>query len=150
MHGIERLDDYEHDEVMCNLMPMVREYMNISAQEETSSRKGKRIQVPGQPRLPKFDLPTADDYVYDIYVRDDSVSPAEDARLGSLLWEDPDDKLYMHDEDSSQEGGDDDYDSNAESNEFNDYPDEESLSEYSGFDGEEDRYSFSDEDFDQY
>ena len=123
--------------------------MSISSQE-SSPRKGKLIGVPGQ-RLPKFETSTAaEEYVYDIYVRDDTVSPPEDARLGSLLWEDIDDKLYMHDENSSQDGGDDDYDSNAESHEFNDYPEEESLSEFSGFDNEEDRYSFSDEDFDQY
>lgn len=102
----------EQDTVLCNLMPMVREYLQISTVKSSS--------------------PTDEsDYVYDIYLRDDMLDVSQAPRMAALIWEDPNDPLLLHDmadEDKTSRLEDDDYDSNAESHDANDYPDEETLS----------------------
>ena len=104
-------DPYAEDAVMCNLMPMVREYLNVS----------------GTPSRP-VDTESEDDYVYDIYLRNDRLVPTNQSKMAHLVWED--DQILLPDEEDKS-GDDDDYDSNAESNENNDYPDEEDFSDFS-------------------
>jgi hypothetical protein len=105
----------EQDTVLCNLMPMVREYLQISTTDKS-------------PKEPMDES----DYVYDIYLRDDMLDVSQaPLRMAALIWEDPNDPLLLHDladEDKTSRLGDDDYDSNAESHDANDYPDEETLS----------------------
>jgi hypothetical protein len=107
-------EEYE-DPLMSQLMPMVRDYLHLSNQNTTSLQNINKKEALNE------------DYVYDIYYRNDELSTLESIKLGQLIWEEQSDFLH---EASSSEHGDDDYDSNAESNERNDYPEEENGSEF--------------------
>ncbi|KAF9433015.1 hypothetical protein BGZ76_009989 [Entomortierella beljakovae] len=144
-------DEVESD-IMCNFLPMVREYLSIS---ETSSRPiittpseaSERSSTPLSRK--NFDSnsdyeDSEDEYVYDIYYRDIHADQQESKSrsVGALLWF-SDDENFMNEDDSS----DDDYedsDSNAEDYYQNDYPEDE-LSE-----NDNNPYELSDTDDDEY
>ncbi|KAF9214333.1 hypothetical protein BGZ59_003897 [Podila verticillata] len=118
----------EEAEIMCNFLPMVREYLTISDKTE-------------EPQIDTGDLPSKnrplatfseaddseDEYVYDIYYRDVNADHQQESKhrgIGSLLWFSDDEGNFMNEDDSS----DDDYedsDSNAEDYYQNDYPEDE-------------------------
>ena len=79
------------DQVLCNLMPMVREYCSIPQESKPF------------------------EFVYDVYVQDDSVL-IQDCIVGQLQWDaELDDYLMMDsDSDDSSQECDDYFDSNAE------------------------------------
>ncbi|CAO3674010.1 unnamed protein product [Rhizopus stolonifer] len=119
-------DTEDLDDIMCNFIPMIKEYLTLSDREESSEK----------------------DYVYDVYYRDDQEhSPVNASNVGSLVWFDGTAE-YVDDNDSESELGDfGDEDSNAEDYYQNDYPEEDD----DGFDDEfsdEYRYDLSSEDED--
>ncbi|OZJ06174.1 hypothetical protein BZG36_01028 [Bifiguratus adelaidae] len=92
------------DDVYCNLMPMVKEYLTLNEQA-----------VDQEP-----------EYVYDIYYsnpRGAEAAMAVSSNIGSLLWVDEDE--LMNDSDDSSVADEADEDSNAEDYYQNDYPDED-------------------------
>ncbi|KAG0167231.1 solute carrier 7, member 6 opposite strand [Apophysomyces sp. BC1034] len=110
----EGMDD--PDDIMCNFIPMVKEYLTLNeTQEETEES----------------------DYVYDVYYRDDSNNTAEihSGNIGSLVWFENESE-YVNDDEDSELGDHEDEDSNAEDYYQNDYPDEESDQDY------EDQYGY--------
>ncbi|CAO3613537.1 unnamed protein product [Cunninghamella blakesleeana] len=112
-------DDDEADELMCNFIPMVKEYLTLNDRIE--------------------DHVEDNDYVYDVYYCDTSNTgqTISGTNIGSLVWFD-DETEYLNDESESEAGDDGDEDSNAEDYYQNDYPDEEdSEGEY------EDQYGYN-------
>ncbi|KAK3829654.1 MAG: hypothetical protein J3R72DRAFT_264184 [Linnemannia gamsii] len=126
----------EEEDIMCNFLPMVREYLTISdkkvdpkisvdetaASGRISSMSNRRGDAGGA-------SDSEDEYVYDIYYRDVNADHTKESQraIGSLLWFSDDENNFMNEDDSS----DDDYedsDSNAEDYYQNDYPEDE-LSE---------------------
>ena len=81
-------------------------------------------------------VPEIEEYVYDIYVRDDGLVPMN-LNMGELIWE-PEQPLFLPDQDDSESDYDEEFDSNAESCEWNDYPDEESELSHQSFESEYD------------
>ncbi|KAF9110286.1 hypothetical protein BGX27_006565 [Mortierella sp. AM989] len=135
-----RQTDEEESDIMCNFLPMVREYLSISEKTPeprittTASDSGERSTTPLSDRR-RFDEDSEfddseDEYVYDIYYRDlhaDHQQESKHRAIGALLWFSDDENNFMNEDDSS----DDDYedsDSNAEDYYQNDYPEDE-LSE---------------------
>ncbi|KAL1935103.1 hypothetical protein VTP01DRAFT_4243 [Rhizomucor pusillus] len=118
----------EDDDIMCNFIPMVKEYLTLN--EKTAEE-------------------SEDDYVYDVYYRDDSNHNLgiSSANIGSLVWFD-EETQFMNDDSESEPGDYGDEDSNAEDYYQNDYPDEESDEEF------EDQYNYElssdDEDYAYY
>ncbi|KAG0298281.1 hypothetical protein BGZ97_004127 [Linnemannia gamsii] len=115
----------EEADIMCNFLPMVREYLTISdskvepkiSVDETavsgrlSSASNRRGDTGGS-------SDSEDEYVYDIYYRDVNADHVKE------LWFSDDENNFMNEDDSS----DDDYedsDSNAEDYYQNDYPEDE-------------------------
>jgi len=89
------------DPIMCNFLPMVREYLKMEEKEE--------------------------DYVYDIYIGHTSETSTEtQGRWANLMWKD--EQVYYSGSDTTSELSTED--SNAEDYYGNDYPDD-SESEYS-------------------
>ncbi|KAF9900561.1 hypothetical protein EC991_007184 [Linnemannia zychae] len=123
----------EEADIMCNFLPMVREYLTISDKNVDPKISLDETAVSG--RLPSMsnrrnDVGNAsdseDEYVYDIYYRDVNADHAAESQraIGSLLWFSDDENNFMNEDDSS----DDDYedsDSNAEDYYQNDYPEDE-------------------------
>ncbi|KAI8645796.1 hypothetical protein BD408DRAFT_440560 [Parasitella parasitica] len=116
-------DDIEDpDDIMCNFIPMVKEYLTLQEKEE-------------------------EDYVYDVYYRDDENTEQNVAlmNVGSLVWFDEQSE-YLDDDSDSELGDNVDEDSNAEDYYQNDYPDEEDSDEF------EDQHDYDlstdDEDYD--
>ena len=85
-----------------------------------------------------------EDYVYDIYVQEKTDVIEASLDIGSFKELDEDDLVLLHDEESEY-GHEEDYDSNAEDYEGNDYPEEDwensQSSEY------EEQLSSEDDDF---
>ncbi|KAF7728242.1 solute carrier 7, member 6 opposite strand [Apophysomyces ossiformis] len=102
----EGIDD--PDDIMCNFIPMVKEYLTLNERPEET-----------------------EDYVYDVYYRDDSGNATElhSGNIGSLVWFENESE-YVNDDEDSEVGDIEDEDSNAEDYYQNDYPDEESDEEY--------------------
>ncbi|KAF9581620.1 solute carrier 7, member 6 opposite strand [Lunasporangiospora selenospora] len=127
----------EESDIVCNLLPMVREYLAVS--EKTTGPKSSTespttrssLRMSGLDNTKKADDNDDDDedYVYDIYYKDnnaESYRESEHRAIGSLSDDDFDDS-----------------DSNAEDYYQNDYPDEEFSDGY-------DPYALSDSDNDEY
>ncbi|KAJ1345256.1 hypothetical protein BSLG_000770 [Batrachochytrium salamandrivorans] len=114
------------DDIVCNLLPMVREYLNLS--------EGSSLPPPAESLTPATPATVADD-VYDLYYYDEGgrVGPAlESSKVATLgvqggdLWD-----LLINDPDTSSEDDVDSEDSNeAEDHYANDYPDEEDDDEF--------------------
>ncbi|KAG0203451.1 hypothetical protein BGX33_009118 [Mortierella sp. NVP41] len=122
----------EEADIMCNFLPMVREYLTISDKtvdpkisvDETAV--SERLSSASDRRVDAGASDSEDEYVYDIYYRDVNADHAKESQraLGSLLWFSDDENNFMNEDDSS----DDDYedsDSNAEDYYQNDYPEDE-------------------------
>ncbi|SAL98196.1 hypothetical protein [Absidia glauca] len=110
-------DEEDPDDIMCNFIPMVKEYLTLNDRVEE---------------------PEEDDYVYDVYYCDkstDNDAVIAGPNVGSLMWFDQDTE-YMNDDTDSEVGDNEDEDSNAEDFYQNDYPDEESDEDY------EDQYGY--------
>ncbi|CAO3620548.1 unnamed protein product [Mucor hiemalis] len=117
-------DDIEDpDDIMCNFIPMVKEYLTLQEKEEEKD----------------------DDYVYDVYYRDDNNLDKEitNMNVGSLVWFDEQSE-YLDDDSDSELGDYVDEDSNAEDYYQNDYPEEEDSDEFEDQHG----YQLSSEDED--
>ncbi|KAI7852237.1 hypothetical protein BDC45DRAFT_513784 [Circinella umbellata] len=107
-------DDEDDDDIMCNFIPMVKEYLTLNERK----------------------INEEDDYVYDVYYRDDTQQgEIHGANVGSLVWFN-DETEYMNDDSDSELGDYGDEDSNAEDYYQNDYPDEESGEDF------EDQYGY--------
>ncbi|KAK4513085.1 uncharacterized protein ATC70_000123 [Mucor velutinosus] len=103
-------DDIEDpDDIMCNFIPMVKEYLTLQEKEEDKE----------------------DDYVYDVYYRDDEniEQSMTSMNVGSLVWFDEQSE-YLDDDSDSELGDYADEDSNAEDYYQNDYPEEEDSDEF--------------------
>ncbi|CAO0795738.1 unnamed protein product [Mucor circinelloides] len=103
-------DDIEDpDDIMCNFIPMVKEYLTLQEKEEEKE----------------------DDYVYDVYYRDDEniEQGMNSMNIGSLVWFDEQSE-YLDDDSDSELGDNVDEDSNAEDYYQNDYPEEEDSDEF--------------------
>ncbi|GAN09076.1 solute carrier family 7, member 6 opposite strand [Mucor ambiguus] len=103
-------DDIEDpDDIMCNFIPMVKEYLTLQEKEEEKE----------------------DDYVYDVYYRDDEnlEQGMNSMNIGSLVWFDEQSE-YLDDDTDSELGDNVDEDSNAEDYYQNDYPEEEDSDEF--------------------
>ncbi|KAI9318642.1 hypothetical protein BX666DRAFT_1930068 [Dichotomocladium elegans] len=117
-------DNADDEDILYNFIPMVKEYLTLNERKQEDEN----------------------DYVYDVYYRDDSKSAdaIQNGNVGSLVWFD-EDKQYMNDKDSDSDvGNEEDEDSNAEDYYQNDYPDEESDGEF------EDQFGYSSEDDEDY
>lgn len=118
-------DDIEDpDDIMCNFIPMVKEYLTLQDKEEDKE----------------------EDYVYDVYYRDDADLEAEgvnNMNIGSLVWFDQQSE-YLDDDSDSELGDFVDEDSNAEDYYQNDYPEEEDSDEFE----DQHNYDLSSEDED--
>ncbi|KAG0262615.1 hypothetical protein DFQ27_002236 [Actinomortierella ambigua] len=150
-------DEAIESDIMCNFLPMVKEYLSIS--EKTGDSSIVTDDKDGERRAPfsRFDQLLAetgqndsddeeDEYVYDIYYRDmnaDQSQASQYRAVGSLLWYENDgEENFIHEEDSSADDYEDS-DSNAEDYYQNDYPDEEE-------DSDQYAYELSDTDDDEY
>ncbi|OBZ89389.1 putative RNA polymerase II nuclear localization protein SLC7A6OS [Choanephora cucurbitarum] len=103
-------DDIEDpDDIMCNFIPMVKEYLTL--QDKETERQEE------------------EDYVYDVYYRDDD-QRVNTSNIGSLIWFDETQSEYVDDDSDSELGDELDEDSNAEDYYQNDYPEEEASDEY--------------------
>ncbi|KAF8929824.1 hypothetical protein BGZ47_000867 [Haplosporangium gracile] len=124
----------EEADIMCNFLPMVREYLTISDKKVDPKISVDETAVSGQlsSAFSRRDdaggaSDSEDEYVYDIYYRDVNADHAKESQqraIGSLLWFSDDENNFMNEDDSS----DDDYedsDSNAEDYYQNDYPEDE-------------------------
>ncbi|KAF1805975.1 hypothetical protein V8B55DRAFT_1486866 [Mucor lusitanicus] len=103
-------DDIEDpDDIMCNFIPMVKEYLTLQEREQDKE----------------------DDYVYDVYYRDDEnmEHSMNSMNVGSLVWFDEQSE-YLDDDTDSELGDNVDEDSNAEDYYQNDYPEEEDSDEF--------------------
>ncbi|KAG2208640.1 hypothetical protein INT46_001366 [Mucor plumbeus] len=103
-------DDIEDpDDIMCNFIPMVKEYLTLQEKEEEKE----------------------EDYVYDVYYRDDeNIEQSMNLmNVGSLVWFDEQSE-YLDDDSDSELGDNVDEDSNAEDYYQNDYPEEEDSDEF--------------------
>ncbi|ORX58044.1 hypothetical protein DM01DRAFT_1333725 [Hesseltinella vesiculosa] len=100
-------DDEEADDIMCNFIPMVKEYLSLNDSMD-------------------------EDYVYDVYYCDVTNNPASfaGANIASLVWFDDQNEEYMNDDSDSELGDFADEDSNAEDFYQNDYPDEVSDEDF--------------------
>ncbi|KAI7891301.1 uncharacterized protein EV154DRAFT_508596 [Mucor mucedo] len=102
-------DTEDPDDIMCNFIPMVKEYLTLQERETEKE----------------------EDYVYDVYYRDDNSfeQGINSKNVGSLVWFD-DTSEYLDDDSDSELGDDVDEDSNAEDYYQNDYPEEEDSDEF--------------------
>ncbi|KAG0315397.1 hypothetical protein BG000_005215 [Podila horticola] len=118
----------EENDIMCNFLPMVREYLSIS--DRTQEPQKESDDHSGKSRPSTFAQEaedSEDEYVYDIYYRDVNADHQQESKhrgIGSLLWFDDDEGNFMNEEDSSDEDYEDS-DSNAEDYYQNDYPEDE-------------------------
>ncbi|KAF9958862.1 solute carrier 7, member 6 opposite strand [Modicella reniformis] len=126
----------EESDIMCNFLPMVREYLSIS---DSATADPKIVtEAPCEPPPPPptteskdTDVSSEDEYVYDIYYCDPHADHQQESRyraIGSLLWFSDDENDFIPEDDSSAYG-DDDSDSNAEDYYQNDYPEDEFMSD---------------------
>ncbi|KAG0231737.1 hypothetical protein BGX31_005372 [Mortierella sp. GBA43] len=121
------LPNPEEPDIMCNFLPMVREYLSISdktpdpviiepsAERSSDATDSKRDNTSDE-----------DEYVYDIYYCDPHADHYQESRhraIGSLLWFSDNEDDFMHSD--SSDYADDDSDSNAEDYYRNDYPEDE-------------------------
>ncbi|KAG0045219.1 hypothetical protein BGZ83_009530 [Gryganskiella cystojenkinii] len=139
----------EDDEIMCNFLPMVREYLSISDQSKGASDPKITVDPAAgdlstrssllarsaeeKPRPSGYDEAvdaedSDEEFVYDIYVRDDHADYTQESMhqrsMGSLQWFSDDENNIMNEDDSSDEDFEDS-DSNAEDYYQNDYPEDE-------------------------
>ncbi|KAF9575169.1 hypothetical protein EC968_004105 [Mortierella alpina] len=143
-------DEALESDIMCNFLPMVREYLTISDKvpdpKISLKDQGARSSAASSARGDQSDYDSEDEYVYDIYYRDVNADHQQESKhrgIGSLLWFSDNENNFMNEEDSS----DDDYedsDSNAEDYYQNDYPEDEQES------ADEYAYELSDTDDDEY
>ncbi|KAF9922345.1 hypothetical protein FBU30_007571 [Linnemannia zychae] len=129
----------EEADIMCNFLPMVREYLTISdnkvdpkisVDENVSGRLSSASNRSNRKLDENGASDSEDEYVYDIYYRDVNADHAKESQqrsIGSLLWFSDDENNFLNEDDSSNDDYDDS-DSNAEDYYQNDYPEEE-LSE---------------------
>ncbi|KAG0346908.1 hypothetical protein BG004_000549, partial [Podila humilis] len=123
----------EEAEIMCNFLPMVREYLSISDRvhdplinpdgNESTSRPLSSMSHSSR----KSDYDSDDEYVYDIYYRDINADHQQESKhrgIGSLLWFSDDEGNFMNEDESSDDDFEDS-DSNAEDYYQNDYPEDE-------------------------
>ncbi|KAG0211489.1 hypothetical protein BGX28_007850 [Mortierella sp. GBA30] len=134
----------EESDIMCNFLPMVREYLTISDKvpdPKISLKDGGRSSAASSVRGDQSDYDSEDEYVYDIYYRDVNADHQQESKhraIGSL----DDENNFMNEDDSSEDDYEDS-DSNAEDYYQNDYPeDAQSDDEYA--------YELSDTDDDDY
>ncbi|KAI1315892.1 hypothetical protein EDD11_000206 [Mortierella claussenii] len=148
------LRDAEESDIMCNFLPMVREYLTISdrsSDPKIMSEDSEQHGTSSASRTKKSDPAEADDsedeYVYDIYYRDvhaDHEQETGHRTIGSLLWFSDDENNFLNEDDSSEDDYEDS-DSNAEDYYQNDYPEDElSENEYAY------KHELSDSDDDDY
>ncbi|EGF77885.1 hypothetical protein BATDEDRAFT_32262 [Batrachochytrium dendrobatidis JAM81] len=113
-------DDNMRDEIVCNLLPMVREYLNLSEGSEAA----KSANIPLQ-----ADYTVQEDDVYDLYYYDEGgrVGTAlQSSKVATLGVENGDLlDLFTNDDHSESDTDLDSQDSNAEDYYANDYPDED-------------------------
>ncbi|XJO78188.1 hypothetical protein BDV3_002669 [Batrachochytrium dendrobatidis] len=113
-------DDNMRDEIVCNLLPMVREYLNLSEGSEAA----KSANIPLQ-----ADYTVQEDDVYDLYYYDEGgrVGTAlQFSKVATLGVENGDLlDLFTNDDHSESDTDLDSQDSNAEDYYANDYPDED-------------------------
>ncbi|KAF9171286.1 hypothetical protein BGX21_000081 [Mortierella sp. AD011] len=146
----------EESDIMCNFLPMVREYLSISEKTPepriiSTSESGEGSTTPLPRTRRNFDDDSdfddsEDEYVYDIYYRDlhaDHQQESKHRAIGALLWFSDDENNFMNEDDSSDDDFEDS-DSNAEDYYQNDYPEDE-LS-----DNDYNPYDLSDTDDDDY
>ncbi|KAF9954876.1 hypothetical protein BGZ72_004190 [Mortierella alpina] len=142
-------DEALESDIMCNFLPMVREYLTISDKVSdpkiSLKNQGARSSAASSARGDQSDYDSEDEYVYDIYYRDVNADHQQESKhrgIGSLLWFSDDENNFMNEEDSSEDDYEDS-DSNAEDYYQNDYPeDEQSADEYA--------HELSDTDDDEY
>jgi hypothetical protein len=104
-------DDIEDpDDIMCNFIPMVKEYLTCKYQEITAKSKDYSISLLVQEKEEEKE----EDYVYDVYYRDDNnlESGINSKNVGSLVWFD-DQSEYLDDDSDSELGDYVDEDSNG-------------------------------------
>nr|XP_010922679.3 RNA-directed DNA methylation 4 [Elaeis guineensis] len=118
------VSDLEDNAILCNYLPLIREYLPTAAAEIESDMRAYASRE--------------DNYVYDLYTVDDGLknNEADKAIDYPLVQVDVDDEYYDGPLQSEYESDD----SNAEDNPRNDYPDEE----LSRDDEDEDRDPFND------
>ncbi|KAI7819722.1 hypothetical protein BC939DRAFT_505558 [Gamsiella multidivaricata] len=131
----ELLREAEESDIMCNFLPMVREYLTIA-----ENVPNPKITVETCKNAGSQD--SEDDFVYDIYYRDLHAGHQQESThraVGALLWFSDDENNFMNEDDSSEDDYEDS-DSNAEDYYQNDYPEDElsdgdhDLDELSGTD----------------
>lgn len=104
-------DTEDPDDIMCNFIPMVKEYLTrkvfFSTQKDL---KSDIILVLVQEK----ETEKEEDYVYDVYYRDDSSfeQAINSKNVGSLVWFD-DSSEYLDDDSDSELGDNVDEDSNG-------------------------------------
>ncbi|KAF9903504.1 hypothetical protein BX616_001620 [Lobosporangium transversale] len=134
------MNEAEESDIMCNFLPMVREYLTISEQpsdpkiitDATEERNRSSTPLSRKSNDVLEGEESDDEYVYDIYYRDlhaDHLQESQHRTIGSLLWFSDDENNFVHEDDSS-ENDYEDSDSNAEDYYQNDYPEELSDDEY--------------------
>eukprot|EP01135_Chromosphaera_perkinsii_P009563 Nk52_evm13s1810 gene=Nk52_evmTU13s1810 len=123
----KRKNEHIEDSVMCNFLPMVKEYLNVSEGKNISYEDIATGQIEGTVVGKGKEAVQDSEWVYDLYYEDewDNIKnlPAENIGHFKLF----DDNLVLHDMDvdSSDEDLNLDEDSNDEGHWRNDYPDEE-------------------------
>jgi len=131
----------QSDELVCNLLPMIREFLSLKDAGERDLDRQKAIgQVESieNPQdetdkwdrvSPANDIGIADDYVYDFYFHDENaIDVLTNTKVGSLVWVE-DDIVVLDEDDVESDQNTDDVDSNAEDYYGNDYPEEDGNEE---------------------
>ncbi|KAJ1675918.1 hypothetical protein EV182_000342 [Spiromyces aspiralis] len=129
------LNAMENDEIMCNFVPMLREFLNVQEQESTKFNQDRRLKNDTS----NTGADCNSEYVYDIYYADASYVPDEALirstnvaslslcfrKLRDRLWADEETEFLADDNDRDDGYNDLSDDSNAESYYANSYPDED-------------------------
>ncbi|ORX58552.1 hypothetical protein BCR36DRAFT_580165 [Piromyces finnis] len=95
----------KEEELMCNFNKMIKEYLQVSNDNNTSAEDNDDSQ---------------DNYVYDLYIPVDSDKLTENDVAADLIWEELDNNIYDYNEDDNSSY--DSEDSNAEDYYQNEYP----------------------------
>ncbi|KAG0328018.1 hypothetical protein BGZ99_006370 [Dissophora globulifera] len=136
----------DESDIMCNFLPMVREYLSISRPDGLDKTLSDEHLTTHDPVSDQAeDQDSEDEYVYDIYYRDLHAEHRQEPGqrgIGSLLWFSDDENNFLNEDDSSDDDFEDS-DSNAEDYYQNDYPEDEVSDGQYG-------YELSDSDDDEY
>ncbi|KAG0309302.1 hypothetical protein BGZ98_003670 [Dissophora globulifera] len=136
----------DESDIMCNFLPMVREYLSISRPDGLDKTLSDEHLTTHDPVTDQAeDQDSEDEYVYDIYYRDLHAEHRQEPGqrgIGSLLWFSDDENNFLNEDDSSDDDFEDS-DSNAEDYYQNDYPEDEVSDGQYG-------YELSDSDDDEY